>query len=334
MLLTLWGIVVLFINAAPTLYAKQIVSNPSLQYVQRLPVDPYIKESEVMRKVARELSNSPLMVPTHHEGLHVPMPSGIILEEIINGIRQIIFPGYFGHTEIKTSTLEYFIGSMLDQIHAKLLKQIRRGFCFACDNDETHSCQECDSRAQSISVSILDKLPLIKEILHSDALAAYEGDPAAHNIGETIFCYPSMRAMISHRIAHELYVHGVPVIPRIISEQSHAQTGIDIHPGAKIGRSFFIDHGTGVVIGETCIIGENVRLYQGVTLGAKHFPLDQDGNPVKGIARHPIVEDDVVVYAGATILGRITIGKGAVIGGNTWVTYDVKAGETVFNDKK
>jgi serine O-acetyltransferase len=161
------------------------------------------------------------------------------------------------------------------------------------------------------------------QLLGEDVQAAYEGDPAAKSPGETILCYPGVYAITNQRIAHELYALNVPVIPRIISEDAHSATGIDIHPGARIGRKFFIDHGTGVVIGETCIIGDGVRLYQGVTLGAKSFPLDESGNPIKGIDRHPIIEDNVIIYAGATILGRITIGRNSVIGGNTWVTESV-----------
>ena len=164
----------------------------------------------------------------------------------------------------------------------------------------------------------------------SDAQAAYDGDPAAKSVGEAIFCYPSVRALTNHRIAHELYKLEVPLIPRIISESAHSDTGVDIHPGATIGKKFFIDHGTGTVIGETCIIGDNVRIYQGVTLGAKSFPMDEDGFPIKGVARHPIVEDDAVIYAGATILGRVTIGRGAEIGGNVWLTRSVSPGSRIL----
>jgi serine O-acetyltransferase len=169
----------------------------------------------------------------------------------------------------------------------------------------------------------------VRALLGSDVRAAYEGDPAATSQDEALFCYPGITAITHHRIAHELYRLGVPLIPRIISEIAHAETGIDIHPGAQIGARFFIDHGTGVVIGETCVIGERVRLYQGVTLGAKSFPTDAHGNPIKGTPRHPIVEDDVIIYAGATILGRITIGRGASIGGNVWLTQAVPAGSRV-----
>jgi serine O-acetyltransferase len=170
-------------------------------------------------------------------------------------------------------------------------------------------------------------------MLSDDVQAAYEGDPAAKSPSETIFCYPGIFAITNHRVAHELYRLGVPVIPRIISENAHSVTGIDIHPGARIGRSFFIDHGTGVVIGETAIIGDRVRIYQGVTLGAKSFPLDEKGAPIKGIDRHPIIEDDVVIYAGATILGRITVGARSVVGGNVWLTQGLPPDSSISQGK-
>ncbi len=170
----------------------------------------------------------------------------------------------------------------------------------------------------------------IKEMLNKDVEAAYLGDPASKNIGEIIYCYPGIKALINYRIAHELLLLGVPLIPRIITEMAHSDTGIDIHPGAKIGEYFGIDHGTGIVIGETCIIGNNVKIYQGVTLGAKSFPLDENGNPIKGIARHPIVEDGVIIYSGATVLGRVTIGENSMIGGNVWLTHNVSAGSKIM----
>jgi serine O-acetyltransferase len=177
--------------------------------------------------------------------------------------------------------------------------------------------------------ALISRLPRLQKMLARDAMAAFEGDPAAATPDEAVFCYPGILAMTSHRIAHELLSLGVPLIPRLIAEEAHSLTGIDIHPGATIGERFFIDHGTGVVIGETSVIGDRVRIYQGVTLGAKSFPLDDHGKPIKGVARHPIVEDDVVIYAGATILGRIRIGRGSVIGGNVWVTSDVGPGSRV-----
>jgi serine O-acetyltransferase len=187
----------------------------------------------------------------------------------------------------------------------------------------------CDKMAGPAVQKLAQRLPAVRALLGSDARAAYEGDPAATSADEAVISYPGMTAIIHHRIAHELYSLGVPLVPRIISELSHSQTGIDIHPGAQIGASFFIDHGTGVVIGETSVIGERVRIYQGVTLGAKSFPTDESGRPKKGIPRHPVVEDDVIIYAGATILGRITIGRGSSIGGNVWLTQSVPPGSRV-----
>jgi serine O-acetyltransferase len=180
-----------------------------------------------------------------------------------------------------------------------------------------------------VTARFAERLPALRSLLASDARAAFEGDPAATSPDEVVASYAGVHAIINHRIAHELYTLGVPLIPRILAELSHGATGVDIHPGARIGASFFIDHGTGVVIGETCEIGERVRLYQGVTLGARSFPTDEHGRPIKGSLRHPIVEDDVVIYAGATILGRIRVGRGASIGGNVWVTADVPAGSRV-----
>ena len=183
--------------------------------------------------------------------------------------------------------------------------------------------------AEERAEKFIDRLPELRRVLATDVVAAFNGDPAAKNYGEIISCYPVIKELTVYRIAHELWNLEVPLIPRMLTEIAHSETGIDIHPGATIGEYFTIDHGTGVVIGETSIIGNNVKLYQGVTLGAKSFPLDADGNPIKGIPRHPILEDNVIVYSNASILGRITIGKGAVIGGNIWVTHDVPAGASL-----
>jgi serine O-acetyltransferase len=182
-------------------------------------------------------------------------------------------------------------------------------------------------------MEFMSRLPKIRHLLSTDVQAGYLGDPAAKGYGEVIFCYPSIRALTNYRIAHELLNLNVPIIPRIITEMAHSETGIDIHPGAKIGDFFMIDHGTGVVIGETCIIGNHVKLYQGVTLGAKSFPVDNDGNPMKGIPRHPIVEDNVIIYAEATILGRIRIGKKSIIGGNVWITKDIPPNSKIVQNR-
>ena len=198
--------------------------------------------------------------------------------------------------------------------------------CFSAATEERCPCEGHKEKSSELATQFISRLPELRSILATDVEAAYNGDPAAETYGEIISCYPIIKAITNYRIAHELLVLGVPLLPRIISEMAHSETGIDIHPGAKIGHHFTIDHGTGVVIGATSIIGNNVKLYQGVTLGAKSFPLDENGNPIKGIPRHPIIEDDVIIYANATILGRITVGRGATIGGNIWVTEDVTPG--------
>ena len=262
-----------------------------------------------------------------------PMPSVDVLSKIVEDLRCVLFPGYFGPSEITPDTMPYYIGSTLDQLTRVLADQINRGYCFVCDATSKEKCKDCEKKAKHIAHELITKLPKIREMLLSDVQAAYDGDPAAKTHGETIFCYPSIRALTNHRIAHELYLLDVDIIPRIIAEMAHSDTGIDIHPGATIGKSFFIDHGTGTVIGETSVIGDNVRLYQGVTLGAKSFPKGEDDRLIKGLPRHPIVEDDVIIYAGATILGRVTIGKNAVIGGNVWITRDVPPGSQIVQSR-
>ncbi len=264
-------------------------------------------------------------------GKSAQLPSLVDMEEIMQRLRAAMFPGYFGlHGQLGES-LRFHMAANLDSIYRKITRQLVAGFCFDCGDSE-EACALCDQKGREAALAFMEKLPKIREMLEGDVNAAYEGDPAAHSTGEIIFCYPSITAMFHHRIAHEIYNLDSPVIARIIAEMSHSKTGIDIHPGAKIGRDFFIDHGTGVVIGETCIIGDSCRLYQGVTLGALSFPKNEDGSLTKGIPRHPILEDNVIVYAGATILGRVTIGKGAVIGGNVWITRDVEAGAKISQE--
>jgi serine O-acetyltransferase len=261
------------------------------------------------------------------------MPSVEKLGEIVELLKEVLFPGFFGDSTLKVETMKYYIGVNVDKVYHLLSEQINYGFCFDCQEKTKSKCGNCEEKARQIDVNFILRLPEIRQMLSTDVVAAYNGDPAAKSYGEIIFCYPSIKALIKYRIAHVLLELDVPIIPRIITEMAHSETGIDIHPGAKIGEYFTIDHGTGVVIGETCVIGNNVKLYQGVTLGAKSFPLDKDGNPIKGIPRHPIVEDSVVIYAEATILGRITIGANSIVGGNMWITENVPAG-TVMSQKK
>lgn len=264
----------------------------------------------------------------HHHRQGQPLPSAEQLERIVNLARAILFPGYFGNSSVNAQTMTYHIGVNVEQLYHLLVNQIQAGLAFNLPEEGEDAETLCE-QARLLAAQFIGRLPEMRRTLATDVEAAYNGDPAATNYGEVICCYPAIRAISNYRIAHELLVLDVPLIPRIITEMAHSETGIDIHPGATIGHHFTIDHGTGVVIGETCIIGNNVKLYQGVTLGAKSFPLDEHGNPIKGIARHPILEDDVIVYSNATILGRITIGRGATVGGNIWVTEDVPAGERI-----
>ncbi|NLV98080.1 MAG: serine acetyltransferase [Desulfovibrionales bacterium] len=268
----------------------------------------------------------------HQPRFGSPMPSVELLSEIVERLRSVLFPGFFKEPFITPGNMAYFVGSKLEKVRRELTEQVERGFCFACEQGEQLCSKDCAIRAETIADKFLKTLPQVRAMLATDVQAAYAGDPAAKNPGETIFCYPSIKAVTNYRLAHELHLLNVPLIPRIIAEMAHSSTGIDIHPGATIDESFFIDHGTGTVIGETCIIGKNVRLYQGVTLGAKSFPKEDSGQLVKGIARHPIVEDNVTIYSGATILGRITIGQGAIIGGNVWVVDDVPPGTRVYRN--
>jgi serine O-acetyltransferase len=269
----------------------------------------------------------------HKPQLSEEMPSIKAIKEIMELVNEIVFPGYFGNNTIRTDTISFHMGVCVDKLYKLLVVQIKRGFCFSCTDEKTADCENCKSNAEYVALKFVECLPQIRSMLAKDVHTMYLYDPAAKGYGEIIFAYPAIKAITHYRVANKLHTMGVPIIPRIITEMAHSITGIDIHPGATIGENFVIDHGTGVVIGETCIIGNNVRLYQGVTLGARSFQLDTEGNPVKGIARHPIVEDDVIVYSGATILGRVTIGKGSIIGGNVWLTQDLPANSKVVQGK-
>ncbi|ETD68946.1 serine O-acetyltransferase [Pelistega indica] len=260
-------------------------------------------------------------------GRHLPSPSAI--DDAVKQLSGALFPMRLGPDDLVHENEDFYVGYTIGLALSALLAQIELEVRHHYRDDQHHTPEEIKDQASCIVRAFAKKLPEIRSLLDSDVLAAYAGDPAAQSVDEVLLCYPGIQAMIYHRIAHEFYKLGATLTARIIAEISHSATGIDIHPGATIGAGFFIDHGTGVVIGETAIIGRNVRVYQAVTLGAKSFPANEDGSLHKGLARHPIVEDDVVIYAGATILGRITIGKGAVVGGNTWVTNDVPAGEFV-----
>ena len=278
-----------------------------------------------------------LSQPQSYEGLyhHNPegqaLPSEQAVREFIALVRSTIFPGYYSSSSLHNSTITYHLGVAVERMHRVLAKQILYSLCFAeqeiCKGESCNSEQEY--KALNIAGAFISYLPELRRMLALDVEAAYQGDPAAESIGEIICCYPSLKAITYHRIAHKLYELQVPLLPRIISEIAHSETGIDIHPAAHIGESFFIDHGTGVVIGATCIIGSRVKLYQGVTLGAKSFPKADDGSLIKGIERHPIIGDNVIVYSNTTLLGRINIGESARIGANMWITEDVPAGQSL-----
>lgn len=252
-------------------------------------------------------------------------PSADALAAIMDDLKSALFPMRLGPQNLRHESEDYYVGYTLDRALHALLGQARLELRYAARHEE---CNEVRIEEQAIAAiqAFSRQLPKIRSMVDSDVLAAYHGDPAARSVDEVLLCYPGALAMINHRIAHELYRLGLPLLARVCSEQAHAQTGIDIHPGAQIGGSFFIDHGTGVVIGETAIIGEHVRIYQAVTLGAKRFPTDSKGSLKKGLPRHPIVEDEVIIYAGATVLGRVTLGRGCTIGGNVWLTRDVPPG--------
>ena len=278
-----------------------------------------------------------LSQPQSYEGLyhHNPegqaLPSEQAVREFIALVRSTIFPGYYSSSSLHDSTITYHLGVAVERMHRVLAKQILYSLCFAeqeiCKGESCNSEQEY--KALNIAGAFISYLPELRRMLALDVEAAYQGDPAAESIGEIICCYPSLKAITYHRIAHKLYELQVPLLPRIISEIAHSETGIDIHPAAHIGEPFFIDHGTGVVIGATCIIGSRVKLYQGVTLGAKSFPKADDGSLIKGIERHPIIGDNVIVYSNTTLLGRINIGESARIGANMWITEDVPAGQSL-----
>ncbi len=255
------------------------------------------------------------------------MPSREALRNILNGLFGVLFPTHFGLPDLTEEGIDYFVGHTLDATLRSLVPQVQRELQFA--SQQADDSADRARRAFQITHEFASRLPRVRALLETDIHAAYQGDPAAKSIEEVRLCYPGITGITHHRLAHELYVLGLPLLARIIAEIAHSATGIDIHPGAAIGGSFFIDHGTGVVIGETAVIGQRVRLYQAVTLGAKSFPVRESGELVKGILRHPIVEDDVVIYAGATILGRVTIGRGSEIGGNVWLTRDVPPGSHV-----
>ncbi len=261
----------------------------------------------------------------HSEGLNLPREAEIL--ELLHDLIELIFPGFAEREAESADTIRFSVGDLLIRSQHRLTDLLCRVFRYTCATAD-ENC-DCKARASVVAGEVLAELPGIRDVMKTDVQAAYEGDPAARNKQEVIMSYPGLRAITIHRIAHALFTRKVPMIPRMMSEYAHRITGIDIHPGAKIGRAFFIDHGTGVVIGETAEIGDNVKLYQGVTLGALSFPKDACGMIIKGAKRHPTIEDNVTIYAGATILGAVVIGKGSVIGGNVWLTHSTDPGTRI-----
>ncbi|MDR0291417.1 MAG: hypothetical protein LBI01_01280 [Elusimicrobium sp.] len=263
--------------------------------------------------------NNPVYIP---EGKECFFPSHKNIIDAFRAAKAALFLNIFSHKRLTDAAAQKETARLLKKCRAMLVTEIQNTVCLFCEDEEY--CARNMSAAAKTAGKFIAALPEIQKILLSDIKAAYDGDPAASDPYQILLCYPGLRAVCYQRMAHFFYKEGVQIIPRIITEYAHSKTGIDIHPGAEIGNSFFIDHGTGVVIGETAVIGKNVKIYQGVTLGAKSFPLDKRGNPIKGIKRHPNVGDNVTIYANATVLGNINIKKGAVIGANSWVTKDIK----------
>ena len=268
---------------------------------------------------------------------HCPLPSYDVVVDCAEALKEIIYPGYRRREGLHLGNVQYHVGDLVDGLHDKLTLQIAR----ALRHEAGASCDyesriDYEAKAQAATIAFLEKIPDVRKKLALDVQAAYEGDPAVTNLDEVIFCYPGLEAVTIYRLAHELYHLNIPYIPRMLTEWAHARTGIDIHPGATIGSHFFIDHGTGVVIGQTCEIGEHVKIYQGVTLGALSFPTDVEGKLLRGdsVKRHPTIEDRVVIYANATVLGgRTVIGHDSVIGSSVWLTRSVKPHTTVVLEK-
>ena len=265
---------------------------------------------------------------------HINLPGRQAVIAVLENLMAALFPGCHGHDPLTHETADHTLRRLLGETAGALADQARRAFAYQCAHDRCIDCGDCREKGEGAAAGLLDALPAIRDTLQEDIRAAYEGDPAARSTMEIVMSYPGLFAIAVHRLAHTLYRAGVPLIPRVMSEHAHTRTGIDIHPGATIGPGFFIDHGTGVVIGETCVIGRRVKLYQGVTLGALSFAKDEQGNLVKGIKRHPDVEDRVVIYAGATILGgKTVIGHDSVIGANVWLIHSVAPNSKVYNQE-
>jgi len=293
-------------------------------YENGLPENNIDKLNDIVEKITETYEDEQGI--NHIEGFNLPNEAEVT--EILYRIMEIIFPGYTGRKKLSKKSIKYFVGESVTEIYPELLSQIMRSVRYNCS---LKKCDDCNvfEIAENTAGKVIEALPEIRNIMKDDVMAAYEGDPAAASLDEIILSYPGIKAITIQRIAHILYKENIPLIPRMLTEYAHRITGIDIHPGAVLGRAVFIDHGTGVVIGETAEIGDNVKIYQGVTLGALSFPKDECGKIIKGAKRHPTIENNVTIYSGATILGDICIGEGAVVGGNVWLTKSVPSGSKI-----
>lgn len=298
-----------------------------------------IKRKEQLLELTDTLVESYHEIGTINHLGHCPLPSTEAVIEIAQTLKEILFPGYRRRQNLHFANVLYYVGDLVDSLHDQLTQQIARALRHDSDLKQGMSCEEhkvrdFEAEGQKKAIEFLETLPKIRQMLALDVQAAFDGDPAADSLDEIIFCYPGLEAVTIHRIAHELHCLNVPLIPRILSEWSHSQTGIDIHPGARIGPSFFIDHGTGVVIGETSEIAANVKIYQGVTLGALSFPKDSEGKLIREQKRHPTIEENVVIYANATVLGgKTVVGKNSVIGASVSLTRSVPPNTLVTIEK-
>lgn len=292
------------------------------------------RHNDALRETVERLSDEGSYTQLFHAYCEEEeLPSGRVLQTLVELCRAILFPGYYGQARITGQTIRFHTGVSIEQLFEELSKQIYAGLCLA-NTSQTTSSQAAKATAERIAEEFISSLPELRSLLATDAEAMFDSDPAAQNPGEVIFCYPGFRAICNYRIAHVLYRLEVPFIPRMITEMAHSETGIDIHPGATIGHHFSIDHGTGLVIGETSVIGNHVRIFQGVSLAGAKLPPDEKGNTIRGIARHPVLGDHVTVYSNATLIGKIHIGDGATICGNVWVAEDVPAGATVSQPER
>ena len=297
------------------------------------------RRKEELPQLTEEIVRTYLEIGTINHLGHCPLPSYDVVVSVIEDLKEVIYPGFRRRQGLHQGNIVYHVGHLIDNLHDNLTTQIARALQHEARVENSLDCEDAETidfeaMGQAVAIDFLKRLPTIRRVLSTDVQAAFEGDPACKNVDEVIFCYPGLEAITVFRLAHELYKLEVPFIPRMMTEWAHQQTGIDIHPGAKIGNYFFIDHGTGVVVGETCEIGEHVKLYQGVTLGALSFATDGNGELIRNMKRHPTIGDRVVIYASATVLGgKTVIGDHSVIGSSVWLTHSVKPHTTVILEK-